>query len=204
MHDDDLKALWRAQSIEPAPPLPDASQMAEMKSRMRCLNRTLFLRDCRENIAAVIVMVVFGYYFFNARIAPTLLARAGCVIVILSSLLVTAYPVWRKRRVAKAPAEASMMQSLESELGKLEVEIAILRSVLWWYILPGTVGVMVFFAGLTIPTDWKILFALPVFALDAFVYWLNQRAVEKCLLPGTPGTFHPQGMLTPEVRFSLK
>jgi len=32
----------------------------------------------------------------------------------------------------------------------------------------------------------------------------GRSALEKCLLPGTPGTLHPQGMLTPEVRFSLK
>src|SRR5688500_7034644 len=137
MHDDALKALWRAQSIEPAPPLPDAEQMAEMTNQMSCLNRTLFWRDVRENIAAVFVIVCFGVYFF---LVPTPLARVGCVIAILSGLLVIAYPTWRKRRVAKVAPDASMMQWLESELRKVEVEIALLRSVLWWYILPLSVG----------------------------------------------------------------
>jgi CubicO group peptidase (beta-lactamase class C family) len=183
MHDDDLKQLWQAQHFDAAPTSFDETQMAAMKRQMKKFDRTIFWRDCRENIAAVIVVVVFGIYFLNARIAPTPLARAGCVIVILSALLAMAYPIWRKRRVAKAPAEAPMMQSLESELSKLEVEIAMLRSVLWWYILPGTAGVMAFFAGMNISTESKLRFALPVLALDAFVYWLNQRAVEKGLLP---------------------
>lgn len=180
MHDNALKELWRAQSIEPAPALPSSTQLAEMAKRVSSLNRTLFWRDCRENIAALFVLACFGVYFF---IIPAPLARVGSVIVILWSLLVMAYPIWRKRRVPKAAPDASMMESLECELRKVEVEIGLLRSILWWYILPGTVGVMLFVAGLGSSLTFKIVFALVVIALDAFIYWLNQVAVDKRLLP---------------------
>jgi CubicO group peptidase (beta-lactamase class C family) len=185
MHDDALKELWRAQIIEPAPPLADSRQLAEMKSRMKRMNRTLFWRDCRENIAAIFVMACFGLYFF---IFPALLARVGCIIVILSGLLVMVYPIWRKRRVPKAAPDASLMRSLECELRKVEVEISLLRSVHWWYLLPGAVGVVVFLAGLNRSITWSsitwtILFALLVIALDVFIYRINQIACDKNLLP---------------------
>ncbi|MEW6306865.1 MAG: serine hydrolase domain-containing protein [Verrucomicrobiota bacterium] len=185
MHDDALKELWRAQRIESAPPLPDAAQLAGMNARLKRMDRTLFWRDCRENIAAVFVMAVFGLYFF---LFPAPLARVGSAIVVLSGLVVMAYPFWRKRRVPKAVPEASLMQSLESELRKVEVEIALLRSVLWWYILPGAVGVLVFVAGLNHSRAMPLsVFTLPftffIIALDACIYWINQLACDKRLLP---------------------
>lgn len=180
MHDETLKELWREQSIEPAPPLPDAEQLVKMKRRLSRLSRTLFWRDCRENLAAVFVVACFGLYFV---IFPALLARLGSALVILSGLVVMLYPIWRKHRVPKPAPESSMMQLLESELRRVEVEISLLRSVHWWYILPGTVGVMIFVAGLNRSATWTILFALSVVALDAFVYWINQIACDKKLLP---------------------
>ena len=180
MHDDALKELWRAQRIEPAPPLPDPAQLAAMKARLESLDRTVFWRDVRENIAALFVAVVFGVYLF---IFPSVLARIGSSIVILSSLFVMAYPIWRKRRVAKAPPDASLMESLQAELRKVEVEIALLRSVHWWYILPGAVGVLLFVAGLHRSLSWTVLFALIIVALDLFIYWINQVACDKRLVP---------------------
>ena len=181
MHDDVLKEIWRAQSIEPAPSLPSAEQLAAMKTRMNCMNRTLLWRDWRENIAAVFVMIVFGVYFF---IFPGPLARIGSVMVILSSVFVIAYPIWRRRRIPKPAPDTSMMQLLEAELQKINVEIALLRSVLWWYILPGTIAVVIVMAGLR---GGSITFALMValfgIAFDAFLYWMNQIACDKAFLP---------------------
>ena len=181
MHDDALKEIWRAQSIEPAPPLPTSEQLAAMKTKMSCMNRTLLWRDWRENIAAVFVMIVFGVYFF---IFTTPLARLGSVLVILCSLFVIAYPTWRRRRIPKPALDTSMMQSLEAELQKINVEIALLRSVLWWYILPGTIAVLIFMAGLgSGSTTFALIVALFGIAFDAFLYWINQVACDKALLP---------------------
>src|SRR5690606_41604730 len=111
MHDAALKELWRTQSIEPAP-LPDSEQLARMVARLRSTIRSLFWRDCRENIAAAFVVACFAVYFFIFT-AP--LARAGSLMEVLSGLLVIAYPIWRKRRVPRASPDAWVMQSLECE-----------------------------------------------------------------------------------------
>jgi CubicO group peptidase (beta-lactamase class C family) len=179
MHDAALKELWRTQSIEPAP-LPDSEQLARMESRLRSMNRALFWRDCRENIAAVFVVVCFGVYFFIFT-AP--LARAGSLMVVLSGLLVIAYPIWRKRRVPRASPDAWVMPSLECELRRVKVEIELLRSVHWWYILPGSASLLVFLAGLNLSLIWLLLCVLSGIAMDAFIYWINQLACDKRLLP---------------------
>ena len=180
MHDDELKTLWRAQTIDPAPPLPGSEQLAAMHSRMRGMNRTLFWRDCRENVAALFVVVVFAIFFF---IFTSTLARLGSIVVILGSLFVVAYPIWKRLRIPPAAPEASMMQSLESELRKVQVEIALLRSVLWWYILPSSVGVVLFMAGLNSAITYKLVFIAFAIAFDAFLHWINQLACDKSLVP---------------------
>lgn len=180
MHDDALKELWRAQRLETAPPPPDSKLLAEMNSRMSCLNRTLFWRDCRENIAAVVVILVFVAYLF---FFPSPLARLGCVLEILSALFVIVYPIWRKRRVPKAPQGASMTESLESELRNVDLEIALLRSVHWWYIIPGTIGGLIFLAGLNHSIRSFGFLLLGGIAFDVFIYWINQIACDKKLVP---------------------
>jgi CubicO group peptidase (beta-lactamase class C family) len=179
MHDDALKELWRSQSIQ-APPLPNQDQLAAMKCKLRSLDRTLFWRDCREAFAALIVVGFFGAYFF---IFTTPLARLGSILVILSSVFVVAYPISRKRGVPRPAPDATLMESLHLELRRVEVEIALLRSVHWWYILPGTIGVLIFLAGLLGSTGFAIVIALFGIAFDALIYWINQVACDKGLLP---------------------
>ena len=180
MHDDALKAMWRAHSVGPAPKLTDAEQIAAMQAKVKGLDRTIFWRDVRENIAGVFVIAVFGFYFF-AFTAP--LARLGSVLVILSSLVAMGYPWWRKRRVVKAEPDASLAETLNGELRKVDVEIALLRSVFWWYIFPLTVGVIVFFGGVTGSLLRTMIWGVLMMALDAAIYWINQFACDKRLVP---------------------
>ncbi len=179
MHDHELKELWRAQSLEP-PPLPDSGQIANLKARALRLNRTLFWRDIRENSAAVFVILCFGAYFF---LFPSPLARVGSVLVILSGLLLIIYPIWRKRRIPTAAPDAPLMEALERQLHKVEIEIALLRTVLWHSILPASLGAFVFILGIGLSPDWIIPVALLGVAFDALLYWLNQIACDKKLLP---------------------
>ena len=180
MHDDALKAMWRAQNIGPTPKLSDAEQIAAMQSKMKGLDRTLFWRDLRESIAGLFVMVCFSVYFFVFT-AP--MARVGSGIVVLSSLVATVYPIWRKRRVVKAEPDASLAEMLKGELRKLDVEIALLRSVFWWYIFPLSVGVIVFFGGITGSLSASMIWGVAMMALDAIIYWVNQIACDKRLIP---------------------
>jgi CubicO group peptidase (beta-lactamase class C family) len=180
MRDEDLKELWRAQTLEPAPPLPDAKQITAMKRKTKSFDRAIFWRDFRESLAAIFLVIWFGGTFFTVS---ALLAKIGCVIIVLASVFICWYPLHQKRRVAKPAPDAPMAQALQCELRKVEVQIRLLRSILWWYLLPLGVGVLVFYFGGQRSLSSNIGFSLFVTALYAFIYWLNQRTVEKSLLP---------------------
>ena len=59
----------------------------------------------------------------------------------------------------------------------------LLGSVLWWYLLPPTIGLLISTWGMRINLHTKIPATLLFIALDAFVYWLNQWARSKQLFP---------------------
>lgn len=59
----------------------------------------------------------------------------------------------------------------------------LLGSVLWWYLLPPGIGLLVATWGMPIHLHAKIPATLFYLALFAFIYWLNQWARSKQLLP---------------------
>jgi CubicO group peptidase (beta-lactamase class C family) len=76
-----------------------------------------------------------------------------------------------------------MLETLRCELRKVQVQIDLLRSILWWYLLPLGVGVVVYNRGIAGSLWAWISYVAFVIALFVFIYWLNQRAVRKTLLP---------------------
>lgn len=179
MNDEALKKLWQEQSlVEPA--LPSEQQISALKQRMKKLGRTLFWRDIRENIGAVFTAVIFSFYFckFDA-----FLVRAGCVIVVASALFNILYLFLKKRVLPKLHPDESVTESLRRDLQKTNIEIGLLRSVLWWYVLPGTFGVMLFYLGLVQLLTPALGFATILVSIDLFLCWLNERAVDRRLMP---------------------
>lgn len=137
-------------------------------------------RDLVETLAAVVVAAVFGY---EAAIAETGLARIGALIVIGSS----AFVVWWLRRARQAGPARSMdlpvADRLRSERERIESQIRLLESVLWWYAGPLAVGVALFVLGLqagAVATAASLTFLV---AVCGFVWWLNRRAVRRDLRP---------------------
>jgi hypothetical protein len=59
----------------------------------------------------------------------------------------------------------------------------LLGSVLWWYLLPLGIGLLVATWGAPTHLHAKIPATLIYIGVYAFVYWLNQRARSKELLP---------------------
>jgi CubicO group peptidase (beta-lactamase class C family) len=180
MHDEALKQLWQQQRFDAPPRFSGEEQIAAMKRKMKKFDRTIFWRDSRESLAAIFVIAWFGVMFFKV---PALMPRIGCAIIVLAGAFVCWYPISRKRRVAKTAPDAPVAETLRCELQKVEVQIRLLRSVLWWYLLPLGVGVLVFYFGLQPSRSSKLGFSVFVAALYGFIYWLNQHAVKKQLLP---------------------
>ena len=180
MNDHELKQLWQQQPLRD-PAISPAQVMSAMQKQTTQLRRTLLARDVRELAACVVVGVIFAAYFFIYR-AP--IARLGALITVAGSIFIAWKILHARRRTPAAKPDATLVESLRAELHSVRTQSQLLRSVLWWYLLPLAVGTLVFVWGLRLNNFvFNVVFTLVTLALDVLIYRLNQRAVSEQLLP---------------------
>lgn len=192
MNDDELKKLWQQQPLrDPAPSaaLTQAQLTSAMQNKTSFLRRCLDARDLRELLACAFIIIIFGGYFFYQT---SLISRLGGLIVIGGAIFIVGKLVYARRTSPPAPPGATVVESLRAELHSVRTQSKLLGTVLWWYLLPLTVGELVFTWGniqdtklttllLMIPIN--IVISLVIIAINVFVYRLNKSARLKQLLP---------------------
>jgi hypothetical protein len=180
MNDEQLKKLWQQQPLRD-PNLPAPQLIAAMQNKTIQLRRTLLARDVRELAACVIIGVIFGIYFFSQRAPVT---RLGALITVAGAIFIAWRILHTRRTTPAAKPDATVVESLRAELHSVGAQSQLLRSILWWYLLPLAVGTLVFVWGMPFSNPgFKIGFTVFTLALDVFIYWLNQRARTTQLLP---------------------
>src|SRR5439155_3850135 len=124
---------------------------------------------------------IFGIYYISKR---TPITRLGALITVDGSIFI-AYKILHARRISPpAKPDATVVESLRAELHSVRTQSQLLRSVLWWYLLPLAIGTLVFVWGTPMNNPaFQIGFTVGTLALDVFLYWLNQRARRTQLLP---------------------
>jgi hypothetical protein len=190
MNDDELKKLWQQQPLRE--PAPSASQLiSAIQKQTSQLRRILGARDIGELVACAFVMIVFGCFAFFLH-AHQPISRLGDWIIIASTIFIAWKLIHTRRTTPSAPAGATIVESLRAELNSVRAQSRLLGSVLWWYLLPSFVGLLVMtWGGLPINDPVTLLVMIPAniivtlffIAVDVFIYRLNQRARAKQLLP---------------------
>jgi len=181
MNDQELKDLWQKQKLDAAPPVDARAQIETMRTKMSELHATLNARNVGELAACAFVIIVFSVYFFIFRYP---LARIGDLIVIGGCLLASWKFIETRRRAPRPDAAAPMAHWLKQERERVHHEAELLRTVLWWYILPIGLGTNVFFWGLpNLPLAADIGFTGVATLMYVWIYRRNQTARRKKLLP---------------------
>ena len=131
------------------------------------------------------MIIIFGIFYFTVYRTPV--SRLGDLIVIGSSIFVAWKLIYTRRKTPPASPEATVVESLQAELKAVRAQSRLLGSILWWYLLPLGVGILVCtwgsaYGGLA-DNIGNIVYTIFVIALYAFIYRLNQRARGKQLLP---------------------
>lgn len=180
MNDDELKKLWQQQPLRNCDFSP-AQVISAMQQQTTLLRRRLDARDLRELGACAFVIIVFGIFYFTVYQEPV--SRLGDLIVIGGAFFIAWKIIYTRRATPPAPPGATIVESLRAELNAVRAQSRLLGSVLWWYLLPLTIGELVATWGLTINLHAKIPVTAVIIAVNAFVLWLNQRARAKQLLP---------------------
>lgn len=169
----DLKHPWQ-QCGAPDPEWRQGEDVRAMRARLAALRRASWRRDLREVVSAIAVAAIFSW---TAWRLDRPLARAGALVVAVSAIVIIGWMRMRGGRNLEPDAEVPVVQFFRRELTYLDRQTHLLRSVLWWYIGPSTLGVVLFFVGMNRFAPLTAALVLVALGVAALVYWLNLTAV---------------------------
>lgn len=178
MLNDELQQIWKGAGAAEMVKLEKSLLLSELDKGLKDMQRSIKQRDVLEIGAAVVMIPIFTVV---AVLVPFLLSKVGAAILVIWM----AYVIWKLRQSKKqVPQQGlSMDQYLLASKDHVQGQIAMLRSVAYWYLLPPAVGIGLFFAGVPGSLYSRLGLFGVIAALYIVIYYLNQRAVKKDLQP---------------------
>jgi hypothetical protein len=177
---DDLASSWQETNRADATSSRREELIATTCRRVERLWATVLRRDLVETAAALL-----GLYFFTGMLwsFEEIVPRLGVAVVIVSLIFVL-FSLHRPRLLRPASKiDASVRDFCQVELDRVNDQIALLKSVAWWYVSPILLGVNLVFAGKVGLGLSSLLYLLATLLLGWGIHALNQRAVRKGLIP---------------------
>lgn len=187
------KNYWQKDAAAAKLTIDSDMLIREVKRNKGAFEASVFWRDFREVAVAVIMVGVFLHAAAKAK--DNMWVAGALVIVAISMLYVAAFfLVDRRLQRKKDPRHTDpLLACIESSLMQVNHQIWLLKNVFWWYLLPPGIGIALFF----FVVNWQLYKVLPakfvllgcllstLFVVLVFwgVYWLNQYAVRKGLIP---------------------
>lgn len=180
MRFDDLAPSWQETNRADATSSRREELIATTCRRVERLWATVLRRDLVETAAALLgLYVVTGMLWRFEGFVP----RLGAAVVIVSTIFVM-FRLHRSRLLRPASKiDASVRDFCRVELDRVNDQIALLRSVAWWYVSPILLGVNLVFAGVAGFGLASLTYLLATLLLGWGIHALNQRAVRKGLIP---------------------
>lgn len=177
---DDYRDAWRESPDPDREGADEEELLAFVREQSAAFEKKIRRRDLLETLAVVVVAAFFGYELVTAT---SWLVRAGAALVIAGG----AFVVWWLHRARRAGPDRAgdrpVAEQLRAQRERLDIQIRLLKSVLWWYLAPLAAGAVLFAVGQGTPV-WSTALTLGVVAVVCVVVWrLNQRAVERKLGP---------------------
>jgi hypothetical protein len=176
----DLKATWQQHSAESIPDRSNREIVKTVAARMEEIHRTIRRRDQREIGAATTGIVIFGFWFWTV---PGIVSRIGAAMIVAGSVLIIAKIVRARPGKREQRPLLKMREFCASERDRIQAQIRLLQSALWWYLVPNILGANLFVFGFTGLTAAGIGFLAFTLVLGWILYQLNVRAARKRLVP---------------------
>jgi hypothetical protein len=184
----DLQQEWDSQPTYSEEKMNEIATL--VRSRSNSLRSTLFKRDMGESAAAVFIIAGFTPAVF---FVPGLLAKIGSCIAIFGAIEIIVLMNWVRSRGRSDFAALPLKEFLASEIQSLDRQIALLRYIAWWYLLPLYAGCCLFVIGIDYAVDdvlfkyviyiFHIIFCSGYLAFCIYVWRLNQHARKTELEP---------------------
>ncbi len=182
----ELQKTWRKDAGISKLTIDSDSLLREVKRNKEHFESTIFWRDVRETGGSFVVAVFFLYQGAKFNLWSLYIPALACVFV---GVFMVIDRVIQKGRLPKP--NDPLAGCIKISLAQVKHQIWLLKNIIWWYLLPFTVGISLFWGY----EGWKARSNNPIgliFIGGCFVgliiiytgvYCLNQYAVRKELLP---------------------
>ena len=172
---DKYKSIWMDDSLQND---LEIGQVSEWKKKHNKLRRQITLRNIVEIAAAVLTIIIYIYFIIYV---PSLISKVGSSIVILSLLFILITLL--RNRVKGVDFSATVVEAGYAYKKEMEKQIILLKNLIFWYITPPAIGIIVFTVGLELPWYVNILSITVILIVNIAVYLINRRALKKKFLP---------------------
>lgn len=177
---DDLQQQWQGSNESSAQQPVNTNALLRTFRRAEKLKSTIFRRDMIESIAAIFVIISFGKGIVSLT---SWMAKSGAFICVCSAIWII-YKLHHTRKVqGESRLELSVREYFQMEIQRAEKQIHLLRTIASWYIAPCMLGANLVFAGSSRSWEAIVAYLLTTLLLSWGIYALNQRAVDKELVP---------------------
>lgn len=194
MSPDNLQQAWQAQSSQTRVTVDADLLLKEVQRNQRTFRATIFCRDFREVVIALLLIPVWFYLGIHWASPWTWYLEVPALIWIIGFFLADRV---RHKQKCIGPGE-TLLESVQESLAQVEHQVWLLRNVFWWYLLPPLIPMLAFFAHIAIQgvsltgRNWwdavgytlvSAFVPLEVLAVFYFIDYINQRAVRLQLEP---------------------
>lgn len=179
---EEMKQIWKRQRKSEKEMLTTEQLILLLNNKLISMDEKIRKRDWLEISVAAVTALVCGIILFYT---DSFWYRMGCLSLIGASILIT-YKLQKARSQDAAhdiQANQPFRKHLREELCKMRAQEKLLKSVLWWYLLPIFIGLLFFVIGFEEPLWGKTVYLTIVVIVYAYIWWLNQRAVTKSISP---------------------
>lgn len=184
---DDFQQAWQAQSEQTRMTVDTERLFEEFRQSQQKFDAILIVRDLCEVGTAVVLLPIWVAMGVFMKLPWTWYLTMPALVWIAGYMFVDL----RRHRPRPDEASESLRQRVESSLAQVNHQIWLLRNVLWWYLLPMFVPILIFISDVAWRTGGGgIETALVILILGGIVggihtmiYFRNQTAVRVTLEP---------------------
>ena len=177
MNFETLQQHWQQQETRSQVKVDASLILQEVRRNHRSFQAMIFWRDFREVGAALFVTVFLIIRGRDWTDWLPAVAAAGVGIYLLRDHL--------RQRKQRPRASEDLRLYVQHSLGEVRHQSWLLRNVLWWYLLPLMVPVLISMVVNAASFRQGAIFFSTTLVLTWLIYWLNQHAVKTTLDPRT-------------------
>lgn len=188
MAPDEFQQAWQAQASQTRVTI-DADLLRQEVHRDQQAFRTMILYRDYGEVGVALLLIPIWFILGAVTKSPWTWYLTVPVLIWMAGFML----VYRRRhRQEPGEPDEPLLQCVQRSLSEVEDQIWLLRNIFWWYLLPPSVTILIFFAHvcwLSSALGWLpsliffLILAGSLVGVYSWIYFLNQRAVQLQLIP---------------------